>query len=99
MYRTATYWPPESWNQFPTAGRNVAIRVQAMWVVEGDDVEVFLQTAVAEGGYLYDGVSSAADPRTVKGARRIDLFLEHPDLRNLKVIRKAVLSRDSVVLA
>lgn len=94
MYRTATYWPPGSWeSEEASRGQNVAVRIQALWTIEtGKLVEVFLQTDVAEGGYLYDGISNASDPRLVSGARRIDLYLQHPDLRSLKYVRKAILA-------
>ena len=90
-YRTATYWPPGSWET--GNGQNVAVRIQALWTQCDGLQEVFLQTDVSEGGYLYDGISNAQDPRTVEGARRIDLYLHHPDLRTLKQIRKAILAK------
>lgn len=95
MYRTATYWPPGSWESNKAQkGQNVAVSVQAIWTQESNgDVEVFLQVDVAEGGYLYDGVSTKPDPRQEPGARKIDLFLSHPDLRSLRQVRKAILSK------
>jgi hypothetical protein len=91
MQRTATYWPPDSWKT-ASPGQNVAVHVQAIWTQNGPDVEVFLGSDVAEGGYLYDGISSEQDPTMQVGASKIALFLSHPDLRLLKQVRKAVLS-------
>lgn len=93
MYRTATYWPPGSWELSSHEGRhNVPVQIQAIFTVDNGLEEVYLLTDVAEGGYLFNGVTSVADPRKVRGARKIDIFLTHPDLRSLKQVRKAILA-------
>jgi len=92
MYRTATYWPPGSWEENAPRGQNVAVQIQGLWSLERGEVEVYLKTDVAEGGYIYDGISHARDPRLVSGAYKIDLFLSHPDIASLKQVRKAILS-------
>ncbi len=96
MYRTATYWPPGSWESDSAArGQNITVRLQALWAYEGLEAEVYLLVDVAEGGYIFDGESNISDPRKVTGARKIDVFLSHPDLRSLKQVRKAILARVS----
>lgn len=92
MKRTATYWPPNSW--VDSSGRNVAVQVSAIWAVEAKagTLEAFLDVDVAEGGYLFNGVTYASDPTILNGARRIAQFLTYPDLRSLKQIRKVILS-------
>ena len=52
---------------------------------------VYLDTDVVVGDYLFLGVSAAADPTTVAGARQIRQFFKTPDLRVLDHERKAFL--------
>lgn len=97
MKRTATYWPPGSWERgresSTSGGKNVAVQMPTIWTKTSEgDIEVYLESDVAEGGYLFDGVSYASDPTILHGARKIALYLQHPDLRSLKQIRKAILA-------
>jgi len=90
IYRTATYWPPDSWGRGQS---NVAVHIQALWTVEGSGgIEVFLKSDVAEGGYLFDGITYAEDPTKLHDAYKIELYLAQPDLRSLKMVRKAIVS-------
>jgi hypothetical protein len=52
---------------------------------------VYLQQAVALGGYLYLGTSVAASPFDVEGAWPIRGYVEIPDLRVVSILRKAML--------
>lgn len=90
MYRTATYWPPKSWED--SDGQCVAVQLQAIWSVDVEEVKVHLQADVAEGGYLYDGITTASNPTILSGAKRIEQFYTYPDLRSLKQVRIAVVS-------
>lgn len=86
LYRPATYWPPGSWDQ----GGNVGVTIQAAWCVDGDELKVHLHADVAEGGYLYDGVTELSNPTLLSRARKIEKFFTYPDLRSLKQVRIAV---------
>ncbi len=52
---------------------------------------VYLTSDVAEGDYLFEGVSTDTNPTLLDGARRIEKFEKLPDLRNLDHQRKAYL--------
>lgn len=94
MKRTATYWPPGSWEResSTSGGKNVAVQMPTIWTKTSEgDIEVYLESDVAEGGYLFDGISQASNPLLLHGARKIALFLQHPDLRSLRQVRKAIL--------
>lgn len=53
------------------------------------EAQVFVETSVAEGDYLFQGTSVIADPSTLDGAYQIKKYEEITDLRNINVTRKA----------
>ncbi len=88
LYQAATYWPPRSWE---TVG-SVAVHVQAIWTTDAGERKVHLQSDVAEGGYLYNGISKEVDPTKLPLAVKIERFYTYPDLRSLKQVRIAVVN-------
>jgi len=90
LYRTATYWPPGSWES--EGAKNIAVQIQAIWTTDGPERKVHLLVDVAEGGYLYDGISNESNPTTLQYAARIEKFYTYPDLRSLKQVRIAVVT-------
>ncbi len=99
-----TYWPaatPDGWGGI-TFG--TPIPVMGKWVqkselfrgISGEEevskAVVWLDTDVAIGGWLFEGVSEDADPAAnVLGASEIRQFYKTPSLRNLDHERRAFL--------
>jgi len=52
---------------------------------------VYLEADVDIGDYLFLGTSIAADPATLSGALAVQQFMNTPDLRNLRNLRKVFL--------
>lgn len=97
-----TYWAttPDGFGGFTSAapvtmkgrweGRNELFRT-----ITGEQVVsaaiVFVESDVDINGYLFEGVSTVADPTLVSGAMQIKQFVRIPDLRNLSHDRRAFL--------
>lgn len=97
-----TYWPatPDGFggNSFTTPqtikGRwedHVEETVDGMGNKLISNAVVYLDADVVVGGYLYLGVSAAADPTLVVGTFPIRRFSKTPDIRSASYLRKAVL--------
>lgn len=52
---------------------------------------VFLTQSVEEGGYLYLGTSTEANPRNVSGADRIQRIIQAPSIRNNQILYEVIL--------
>lgn len=92
MRQTATYWPPAG--NAPgggvTFGAPVAIKCrwqderELVRSADGQEVAssaiVYVDRELADKGYLYRGISAAASPLTVVGAREILARGSSPDL-------------------
>jgi len=98
---TATYWTPGEYDGYGgrVFGTPVSVRVRWEDKVElvkdnkGEEfnarANVFVEIDVEVGGYLFHGVSPAADPTTVEGAFEIGAFEKIPSLNALEFVRKA----------
>lgn len=101
MNQTATYWAPSTADGFGGRIYEAPINFKCRWE---DDVQfiigpngekilskarVFTQQVLVQGGYLFRGISVAADPTTVEEAMPIVRYMETPDLRNLQTLREA----------
>ena len=51
--------------------------------------QVFIDTDIDEGDYLFEGASVVADPSTLDGAFQVKKYEAVTDLRNINVTRKA----------
>ena len=55
------------------------------------DAIVYLSSDVVVEDFLFNGISTAADPTTLAAARQVRQFNKTPDLRNNNQMRKAFL--------
>jgi hypothetical protein len=53
------------------------------------EAQVFIDTDIVEGDYLFQGTSVVADPSTLDGAFQVKKYEAVTDLRNINVTRKA----------
>ncbi len=51
--------------------------------------QVFIDTDIVEGDYLFEGTSVVVDPSTLDGAFQVKKYEAITDLRNIEVTRKA----------
>lgn len=99
---TITYWSatPDRYGGF-TFGAPTAVKARWQDTVEvtinsnGDSIVsraiVFVATDVDVNGYLYNGVSIAADPTTLPTAHKIQRFDKSPNIRYSDYLRKVTL--------
>lgn len=98
-----TYWEPNSSDVFGGDTFKAPKTVKGRWEEmaemfrdkSGQEVVsrtiVYLDIDINVNGYLFRGVSTKLDPRTVDGALEIRQFSRVPDLRYLKTLRVAYL--------
>lgn len=101
-----TYWAPTGRDDgFGKKVLASPVSFKARWVDEQEQIldskgmqtiskaKVFVDDAqsVEIDGFLYPGVSFAADPRGVDGAFQVMMVNRVPDLRNLQAVKVAIL--------
>lgn len=98
-----THWPKQGNDGFGGTTFGSPQTLKARWedraelVLDeaGDEVRaesvVYLASDVAEGDYIYNGISNASDPTTVDGAKKVKTFQKLPDLRVNAYERRAFL--------
>lgn len=103
LLQDATYWPPSSndgyGNEVFGAPQSIKVRWQRQNVLFRDSQGkervstsvVYSAVDVAIGGYLFEGTSSATDPRDVAGAYQILQTAVSPNLDNTDRVRKSML--------
>ncbi len=102
LKQTVTHW---TWTQdgFGGATFGAPVGIRGRWEDKaiafrderGDEVTsdsiAYLVSDVAIGDYLVNAVSTAADPATVSGARRVRQFHKTPNIRTSEYERKAMM--------
>jgi hypothetical protein len=99
----ATLWTATP-NGFGGDDYSAAIPIKCRWVDRNEQYMstldkneqisraiVYLDRNVKVGDWLYNGVSTDADPSLLETAYKVRRFDKIPDLRNLLVLRKAFL--------
>lgn len=101
LKQTVTYWAPSGLNKDASRGFASPTTFLARWedrqelivMPTGEEItssaKVFVIQDVANGGWLYLGTSSVADPQTVTGAKEIKAFAKTPNLKATDFERKA----------
>lgn len=102
LHQPTTYWPPAGKDGFGKTQLGAPQAVLGRWEEKVELVsngggetlttkeQVFLEIEVAVQGYLYKGTSVATDPREVPNSNEIIYVTRIPDLRNLQVLKVAL---------
>ena len=98
-----TYWAYASEDEFGKVTFVAPVNIRGKWEdsiqlftdLSGSEFRslaiVYLESAVAVEGWLFNGKSTVVDPRTVSGAREIKLYREIPDVDACEFERRAIL--------
>ncbi len=103
LKQAVTYWPPSTADAYGRSTYGPPVKIRGRWE---DKVELFIDAQgredrseavvyvsrdVVNGGYLYLGVSTNADPTVVAGAKEIRQTGKSPTLKANSFARKAML--------
>lgn len=100
MKQLATYWPPAANDGFGSTGHGAPESLMVRWQdkaelfqdAEGQEVTssavVYSPEPLELEGYLFLGSSVVADPRNVKGAKKIRQKGSSPNLRATQTLNK-----------
>lgn len=105
MHQVATYWAKTGFNDFGGPSFATPKQTKCRWEYvtqmlidnRGQEFQALSTVAVPEDfpidfdGYLFEGISSAANPTALSGAYQIRAIHRTPDLRNLRTSVVAVL--------
>ncbi len=98
-----TYWAFISEDEFGKVTFAAPVNIKGKWEdtiqlftdLKGSEFRslaiIYLESDVVVEGWLFNGESSATDPRTVDGAREIRLFRKIPDIDACEFERRAIL--------
>lgn len=103
LKQKATYWAPTGVDDFGNQTFAAPITLNCRWEgrtelfidIDGKEqrsaARVYVNQDVLVGGYLFEGVTTVADPKTIKAAREIRDFRKIPNLRATEFERRALL--------
>ena len=100
---TITYWAPGAPDGFGGFSFGAPSTVKARWEDRTENfvddqgqekishARVYVDTDLSVDGYLFEGISSSTDPRTVDGAIEVKDFRRIPNLRHTEFERRVLL--------
>jgi len=103
LYQTATYWAPGAPDEYGLVSFSAPVSMDCRWqdVAElyrdanGNELTsssiVYFASDVLRQGWLFEGSSVAADPKTVDGASEIRRVDSSPNLTNTQSLYKVYL--------
>lgn len=103
LIQDATLWVTTGSNGYGGYDFNTPQAIKVRWLTkrklfinfggeeETSNSEVYCAVDMAVGDYLYLGTSTETDPTSISGAFQVKAFEKIPSLRNLEILRSALL--------